>query len=169
MQDHALVPTAGSRGAAGRATLLAAVLGALALIALGLGAPAARAATLLEKNFWLSGPEYSGDVPVCAEPKALELIAKRFAETDEMYWHTGLRVVELDRVNEIAFRPWGPAYLPRRYCSARALTSDNRRRAVYFSIIEDGSFIGWTWGVEWCIMGLDHNFAYAPSCKMARP
>jgi len=29
--------------------------------------------------------------------------------------------------------------------------------------------IGQTYGVEWCVVGLDRNWAYSPSCKMARP
>jgi hypothetical protein len=24
-------------------------------------------------------------------------------------------------------------------------------------------------GIEWCIVGLDRNWAYNPACKMARP
>jgi hypothetical protein len=26
-----------------------------------------------------------------------------------------------------------------------------------------------TWGVEWCVVGLDRNMAYNPNCQMARP
>ena len=29
--------------------------------------------------------------------------------------------------------------------------------------------IGWGYGVEWCVHGLDRNHAFAPNCKMARP
>jgi hypothetical protein len=29
--------------------------------------------------------------------------------------------------------------------------------------------IGATWGVEWCVAGLDRNWAYHPACKMAQP
>jgi hypothetical protein len=29
--------------------------------------------------------------------------------------------------------------------------------------------IGASWGIEWCIDGLDRNWAYNPTCKMARP
>jgi hypothetical protein len=28
---------------------------------------------------------------------------------------------------------------------------------------------GASWGVEWCIVGLDRNWSYNPACKMARP
>ena len=29
--------------------------------------------------------------------------------------------------------------------------------------------IGARWGVEWCVMGLDRNWAHNPACEMARP
>ena len=29
--------------------------------------------------------------------------------------------------------------------------------------------LGAGWGVEWCVMGLDRNWAFNPACKMARP
>jgi hypothetical protein len=40
---------------------------------------------------------------------------------------------------------------------------------VYYSIGEDTGFIGWSWGIEWCVVGVDRNWAYNPGCKMARP
>lgn len=129
----------------------------------------ASAATLLEKNFWLSGPNFSGNLPLCDTPAALETIARRFNETERRFWNSDLAIASFERVGEIAFRPWGEENVPRRYCSGTIYTSDARKRAIYYSIIESGSFIGATWGVEWCIVGLDRNYAYAPSCKMARP
>jgi hypothetical protein len=29
--------------------------------------------------------------------------------------------------------------------------------------------IGATWGVTWCVVGLDRNWAYNPDCRMAMP
>ena len=47
--------------------------------------------------------------------------------------------------------------------------SDGRKRAVSYWIGEDTGMIGASWGVEWCVAGLDRNWAYNPRCKMARP
>ena len=47
--------------------------------------------------------------------------------------------------------------------------SDSRDTVVYYSIIEKGGFAGVGWGVEWCVVGYDHNLAYAPNCRAARP
>jgi len=145
-------------------------LGAAALaLALSFGAPRAEAANLLELNFWLSGPNYSGDVPACDEQAALSLIAQRFAETEQRFWSSDLAITQFERLSEIAFRPWGPEYQPRRYCHGTVYTSDARKRSIYYAIVEADSFVGASWGVEWCIVGLDRNYAYAPSCQMARP
>lgn len=155
------------RNAFSRKTAAAALVAAGAAC-LGFGGTA-QAASLFELNFWLSGPNYSGVVPACDERQALDLIASRFAETERRFWASDLSITEFVKVHEIAFRPWGPEYQPRRYCRGTIYTNDARKRAIYYSIIEAGGPIGATWGVEWCVVGLDRNYAYAPSCKMAGP
>ena len=49
------------------------------------------------------------------------------------------------------------------------MLSDGKVRTVTFSIIEDGGFASFGQGVEWCVTGLDRNWAYNPACKAARP
>ncbi|HJZ21039.1 MAG TPA: hypothetical protein VJ226_08780, partial [Bradyrhizobium sp.] len=67
------------------------------------------------------------------------------------------------------FRPWQSDNIPRRYCSADAMISDGKMRTVHYSIIEDGGFAGMGQGVEWCVTGLDRNWAYNPNCRSAQP
>lgn len=142
----------------------------LALAALGLAAATpAKAASLLEKNFWLSGPNYDAVLPLCDDPAVSDKIAARFARKESNYWGSTLTLDHFDRYREIAWRPWGKSFIPRRFCVARVLTSDGRYRSVSYAIGEDLGIIGATWGVEWCVSGLDRNLAYAPACKMARP
>ena len=129
----------------------------------------ASAATLLEKNFWLSGPNYDGILPRCDDPAVSDTIASRFANKESQYWNSTLTIQRIDRHHQIAFSPWGRSFIPRRFCNARVLSSDGRYRGVSYSIVEDQGFMSATWGVEWCVAGTDHNLAYAPNCKMARP
>jgi hypothetical protein len=49
------------------------------------------------------------------------------------------------------------------------MTSDGKIHTVNFSIIEDGGFAGYGQGVEWCLIGLDRNWAYNPACRSAGP
>jgi hypothetical protein len=125
------------------------------------------AANWVEKNFWLSGPRYDGILPAC--DAALGKIASRFAEKESKFWNSNLQILGYDGVREIAFRPWASETIPRRFCSAEAIISDGRHHVVYYSIGEDTGIIGASWGVEWCVVGLDRNWAYNPACKMAQP
>jgi len=127
----------------------------------------AQAASWFEKNFWLSSPGYDGYLPPCEA--ALPRIANRFAQKESEFWKSNLQILGFQRVREIAYSPWARGTIPRRFCSAVADVSDGRRHAVYFWIGEDTGFIGADWGVEWCVVGLDRNWAYNPACKMARP
>ena len=127
----------------------------------------AQAASWLEKNFWLSGPRYEGVLPACEA--GLEKIAWQFAQKESRFWNSELQIVGFDGVRQIAFSPWVEGTIPRRYCRATAFVNDGRKHAVYYSIGEDTGMIGASWGVEWCVVGFDRNWAYNPACKMARP
>lgn len=140
--------------------VLAALLGVFAL------APA-QAANWLEKTIYMSGPRYDGDLPPCEA--GLGKIASRFAEKESRFWNSDLQILGFDRVRQTAFHPWAKGTIPRRFCSAVAMVSDGRRHTVHYWIGEDTGTIGASWGVEWCVVGLDRNWAYNPACKMARP
>jgi hypothetical protein len=140
---------------------------AIAAVA-GLAASApAQAANWLEMNFYLSGPRYDGVVPAC--DYGLDIIASRFSEKESTFWNSGLRITGFDSVRETAFRPWANDTIPRRFCKAVAYVSDGSKHVVDYWIGEDTGFIGASWGVTWCVVGLDRNWAYNPKCKMARP
>jgi hypothetical protein len=80
-----------------------------------------------------------------------------------------LQIAGYDRIREIGFRSNGLGYIPRRYCVARALDADSRPRTVIYDVEESLGVIGWGYGVEWCVVGLDRNLAYAPACSALRP
>jgi len=137
-------------------------------VLLGFGAVApVHAANWLEMNFYLSGPRYDGVVPEC--DSALGWIASRFSTKEGRFWNSDLSITGFDSVRETAFRPWANNTIPRRFCTAMAYVSDGSRHQVNYWIGEDTGFIGATWGVEWCVVGLDRNWAYNPRCKMAKP
>ena len=152
--------TIGSNVKALRGAILAA--GALVLVA-----GSAQAANPLEKNFYLSGPRYDGQLPACES--ALAEISSRFADTERTFWNSALQIVAYGRVWETGFRPWQSDNIPRRYCSAEARLNDGHERKVHFSIIEDGGLASFTNGVEYCVVGLDRNWAYNPACRAAKP
>ncbi len=148
-----------------RKITLAVALGAVAgLMSLS---PAAEAASVIERGIWLSGPRYDGEMRGCSE--ALGTISQQFAEKEGKFWNSALEITGYANVHEVAFRAWASDAIPRRFCTASAMLSDGRARQVHYSIIEDGGFAGFDSGVEWCVVGLDRNWAYNPSCRAAKP
>jgi hypothetical protein len=146
-------------------TGLGAVLGAL-LGVFAFGQPA-HAANPFEMNFWLSGPKYDGRVAPCEA--ALGTITSQFQEKESTFWNSDLTIQSYGDIHEIAFRPWQSDNIPRRYCTGHVMLSDGKVHIVNYSIIEDGGFAAFGQGVEWCVTGLDRNWAYNPACKAARP
>jgi hypothetical protein len=142
-------------------TALGALFGLLAF-----GQPA-EAAYPWELNFGLFGPKYDGRVKVCEA--ALGTITSQFQEKESTFWNSKLRITAYGQIHETAFRPWQSDNIPRRYCSADVMLSDGKMHIVHYSIIEDGGFAGFGQGVEWCVTGLDRNWAYNPACKAAGP
>ena len=112
---------------------------------------------------------YSGLLKVCEDPDAVGYIQGAFAARELEYWHSGLTIVGFRDVREIGFRSNGLDYIPRRYCQARAVMSDNKVRSVSYEITEAGGSVGFTDNVVWCVVGLDRNDAFAPGCREAQP
>jgi hypothetical protein len=127
---------------------------------------------------------YDAQLPACDDPAVLGRIERRFNERESSVWKTNLTIKGFDRVRPTAFRPNGADLIPRRYCSARVVTSDGRHRQLSYYVVEDAGITGWhgslffgwvrfptpgSFGLEWCVQGLDRHRTYAQDCRMARP
>ncbi len=146
----------------------------IACVALGLALSVVsvsqpRAASWLEKNFSLSGPRYDRVMPGCDYPPALDRIIGDFHSKEARFWNSELQIVGIENIRETAVLTWAAQSIPRRFCSGTALINDGMRHRIYYSIAEDTDIIGLDWGVNFCIVGLDRNWAYGPACRAARP
>jgi hypothetical protein len=129
----------------------------------------AQAANWFEKNFWLSGPQYSRDMPPCDYPPALHEIMDKFQTKEARFWNSDLKIVGIEDMRETAYLPWAAQSIPRRFCRATALINDNTRHPIYYSIASGTGMIGMGWGTNFCVVGLDRNWAYNPACRAAKP
>ena len=102
--------------------------------------------------------------------KALGTITSQFQEKESSVLEfpaadRGLRQYPRDRLPALAVRQHPAPLLQRQ----RAAQRRHRSTPLNYSIIEDGGFAGFGQGVEWCVVGLDRNWAYNPACKAAAP
>jgi hypothetical protein len=113
---------------------------------------------------------YDGVLPACDDPAVAQRISWNFRQREDEFWDSGLEILGFGEVRETGYKTNGLDYIPRRYCRARAWLNDQRKpHQVFYAISEDLGIIGIGFGVEWCVAGLDRNYAFAPNCKMARP
>lgn len=106
-------------------------------------------------------------LPLCEQ--ALGKASSRFASKERQYWLAPLSVTTTREVREVALNPWGPAFIPRRFCSAIVATNDGLERMMYYVVEAGTGLAGIGYNVEVCVSGVDRNLAYAPNCKMAQP
>jgi hypothetical protein len=146
-----------------------AACGMLALLLSVLCVSNVRAANWLEKNFWLSGPNYNRDMPPCTYPAALDAVIAHFETKEARFWNSALRIVGVEDIRQTAYLPWAAQSIPRRFCRGIALINDGRRRPIYYSIASGSGPAGMGWGVTFCVVGLDRDWAYGPACRAAKP
>jgi hypothetical protein len=131
------------------------------------GGPAEMTLYQVPSEAWWA-PFY-GDMPTCEDTGVLSTISGRFAQTQREFWNPQLAIDGFERVREIGFRANGVGYIPRRFCVARAAMNDQKQRTVVYDVGSNLGILGLTWGVEWCVVGLDPNHAYGPDCEAIRP
>jgi hypothetical protein len=120
---------------------------------------------------------FSSDLPKCDDAGVLSTVTGRFAQTENTFWGGKHAIEAVGQVREIGFRANGLSYIPRRYCVGRAAVVDPRvpppetpkTHTVVYSVVAAGGIIGWSWGVEWCVIGFDREHAYEPECDVLRP
>jgi hypothetical protein len=108
-------------------------------------------------------------LPACNSRGVFSEISSAFHDKESEYWRSDLRLEAFAEPVEIAYRPWGQEFFPRRFCVARAQVSDGVVRDIHYAIVHKAGTLGIMHRVEWCVSGLDRNLAFAPGCKMAGP
>lgn len=117
---------------------------------------------------------FTGTVPACDAAGILSTIAREFNSREARYWNSGLRVVAIEDVRDVAFRPWTDSFAPRRFCQATAAVAEGdhvRHHRVNYLIREELGPILFVSGhdVEWCVVGVERHLHAAPNCRMMLP
>ncbi len=117
----------------------------------------------------MSGPRYDREMPGCNYPAALDRIIGDFRTKEIRFWNSELQIVGIENIRETTELPWAAQSIPRRFCSGTAVINNGQKHEIYYSIAEDTGMIGFDWGINFCVVGLDRNWAYGPACRAARP
>lgn len=146
----------------------AVVVAAVGIAAVALGTPGAASAD----NFTFysnANRDAPWNGPACDESAVLNRISAHFDQAEAKYWDTGIRMADITQAREAVFDDWDPTIIARRYCNGTAYLTDGKRYSLVYWLRSDQGFAGVGWGVQFCLMGRDQDYAYAPVCKMLRP
>ena len=143
---------------------LIAVAGALLACAIG-GAALARPLVPAEQRYY----PFSADIPACDNPSVLSRVQSRFSQKEGYYWASELEILSYDKISEYGFRTNGKDYVPRRYCTARAILSNGKTTTATYTIGEKLGMIGVGYGVDYCVAGYDRSWSYGYDCDALRP
>lgn len=112
---------------------------------------------------------YDSRLPACANPLVLGVISNNFRARESRFWSSSLSIVSFEGIADAGWRSWGLDTIPRRFCTGVVLTSDGVKRKLDYAIREDLGIIGMGWDAEWCVAGLDRNYANGLECRAAQP
>jgi len=132
---------------------------AAALVAVtGFGTPAS--AGLVEPHV------ISKSFPHCHDEKVLEKIIERFNWAEDNTFQRGFYLGNIERVRERVVQT--NSAIPRRYCRGHARLTNGRHPTIYYLIEGGQGFAGNSFGVEFCMSGLDPMREYDGSCRVLR-
>jgi len=139
----------------------------LSLSALVLFASAAAPAAADEHRVYFS---FSGEkrLPDCTAASVKSAVAGSIARANREYYG-GRTILNVDEINEVAYRQNGVSPVARRYCRGKASLSDGSLQSVHYMVEEHAGFVGVSWNVEACLSPLDKWRVYGAHCSTVRP
>ena len=107
--------------------------------------------------------------PACDDNAVLNRITAHFDQAEAAYWHTGVKMAHITGARETTFRDWDPPIIATRFCTGSAYLTDGRQYNLVYWLRSEQGFAGVNWGVQFCLVGRDREYAYPPACRMLRP
>lgn len=123
------------------------------------------AAQEFRTNYSFGGEKRLPDCTASSVQRAVRGTVRR-AKND---YFGGKKIVEIDEIQEVAYRVNGVSPLARRYCSGKAGLSDGTFQVVHYLVEEHAGFVGVRWNVEACLAPLDKWRVYGAYCSTVRP
>jgi len=110
----------------------------------------------------------SAQYPACDSVPVEFKIVRDFNWAERKTWQRGYQMISLSRAHEHRTVQYSGSEVSRRFCMAKAHFNNGDHRTVYFMISDVGGFVGQTWDVTHCVMGLDPWRNHDGSCRTMR-
>jgi len=132
------------------------------------------AATLLTLSSLPALPAIAADgrlseAGACRNPAILGFITRNFDHKAANYLKRQIAIAEIRDMRQSRLQLRDDTHrVEREYCRATALTTDGRRRPLWYLIERDWAFAGLGSSVEYCLSGLDPRYVHGAQCASLR-
>ncbi|MDX5593936.1 cytoplasmic protein [Pseudovibrio sp. SPO723] len=107
-------------------------------------------------------------IPRCDASSVQKAIKKQIAAAIPLYYNDR-RIDEIRHIHQSGYWLANPSPLARRYCNAEAVLTDGSHQRLYYQVTEHAGFLGISWNVNACLLGLDRWRVYDGNCRRVRP
>lgn len=109
-----------------------------------------------------------GKVPYCDDGGVIKKITKRFRKNNIHHRDNDLEFERMEEIRETGFVKNPSDNTDRRYCAARVYLTNGKHPTVYYLVLERDGLASLTWGVDFCVSGLDFERAHGSHCRSLR-
>jgi hypothetical protein len=107
-------------------------------------------------------------IPECADRALAGAVIGRFNQTESMYSNGRHTMTAIAGMRQTDFHPMRDDKVARRWCQGTALFADGARRRLVLELGSNTGHLGLTYGLTYCVDGLDRLMAHAPNCRVLR-
>jgi hypothetical protein len=115
-----------------------------------------------------AAPAKSAVFPQCHDVSVEKRILNDYDWAETRTWYRGIKLLSLSKMHEHKVNQNVNSSVVRRYCMATGHLSNGHQRSVYYLIENVGGFVGKTWNVTHCVVGLDHWRNHDGNCRALR-
>lgn len=103
-------------------------------------------------------------IPSCSDPDMVSNLLGRFNQTEFVYWGGFHNLQSVDGLAEKASRERENDKIARRWCAGTAVFADGSRRRLVVELASNAEWLGLSYSLAYCIVGLDRGSVYGRDC-----
>lgn len=107
-------------------------------------------------------------LPQCDDGSVLAKVNRQLLIAEKNVVQSGDPVIEIKRSRQTKLRDKGPRAMAQRYCRAKGVTRQGRKKTVFYLIEEHAGFASIGYGVEACISNRDPWKVHGAYCRSVR-
>lgn len=104
-------------------------------------------------------------IPSCGEQGMVANLLGRFNQTEFVYWGSFHNLLSVEGLSENGVHERDNDKIARRWCTGTAVFADGSRRRLVVEMASNAEWLGLTYSLAYCIVGLDRSYVHGRNCE----